>query len=187
MSSAPPDESPDLWMPENAPGLYQRTSYPVRKPVTSRHSSSLTQVHLADTPVHFQFESLPAALSHHRLPGPPYDGESTAPLHILPTQVHPNDGLASESQPPHDLAESRRIWILENAPSEYWRIYSSVRGPITSRHSISLTQAHLGCRCSRTLPVRITAGCFWPATSTWPAIQRGKRSATSRFANSGAP
>ncbi|KAN0141031.1 hypothetical protein V8E53_000787 [Lactarius tabidus] len=89
-------------MPENAPGLYQRTSYP--------------------------FESLPAALSHHRLPGPPYDGESTAPLHILPTQVHPNDGLASESQPPHDLAESRRIWILENAPSEYWRIYSSDAG-----------------------------------------------------------
>ena len=43
------------------------------------------------------------------------------------TEVHPNDGLASESQQSQALAESRRLWILENAPSDYQRMYPSVR------------------------------------------------------------
>jgi hypothetical protein len=83
-------ESYRRWMLENEPGIYQRTSSPVRKPVMSRHSSLLTLVQLADTPVHFQFEPLPAALDHQRLPGPSYDVESAVPLQVLLTQVHPN-------------------------------------------------------------------------------------------------
>ena len=42
-------------------------------------------------------------------------------------EVHPEDAQSSEPQPPQDLAESRRLWILMNAPSDYQRIYSSVR------------------------------------------------------------
>jgi hypothetical protein len=150
-------------MLENEPGIYQRTSSPVRKPVMSRHSSLLTLVQLADTPVHFQFEPLPAALDHQRLPGPSYDVESAVPLQVLLTQVHPN------------------------APGIYQRTSSPVRKSITSRHSSLLTQVHLEYRYSRTLPVRITASCFWPATSTWSAIRRGKRSAASRAGKRSTP
>ena len=55
------------------------------------------------TPIHFQFRS----------------------MHL--TQIHPNDALlTSESQPSQALAESRRLWILKNAPSDYHRIYLTV-------------------------------------------------------------
>ena len=52
-------------------------------------------------------------------------------------QVRPNDTVASEFQPSQALAESRRLWISKNAPSDYQRIYSSVRGPVASRYSSS--------------------------------------------------
>ena len=69
---------------------------------------------------------MPLNLSLQRPPDSPHDGESPAQQDYA-TQVHPNDALASESQPLQALAESRRLWILKNAPSDYQKIYSLVR------------------------------------------------------------
>ena len=98
-------------------------------------------------------------------------------------QVRPNDTVASELQPSQALAESRRLWILKNAPSDYQRIYSSVRGPVASRYSSSLTQVRLGCRQSRVLPGWTH---FGPAASTWSATRWRRRGAASSVVNSSA-
>ena len=104
------------------------------------------------TPVHFQFGSMPFTFCQQCLAGLPQRGESAAQLQVCPTQVHPND------------------------PPTY-----SVRGPLTSSHSSLLTQAHLGCRCVHTLPVRIDAFHFLSAVSSWSATRRRKLSPPSSF------
>jgi hypothetical protein len=93
---------------------------------------------------------VPAPLGQQRLPNPPDDGESPAHLQVLPTQVHPNNALASQLS--HAHAESPHLWMSENAQDYYQRLHSLVSGPATSKHLSSPTLVHLVYR-SYTRPV----------------------------------
>ena len=115
-------------------------------------------------------------LGQRRLPGLPHDGEGAAQLQALPTQVHHNDAMTSESRASLTLVESYRLWLLKKPHCEYQRIYPSVRDQLL-RYSGSLTRVHLGRRWAYShtiLPVRIHAFQILSAVSSWSATRRRK-------------
>lgn len=103
-------ESPHPWISENAQGHYLRLQP------------------LYHSPVYAQSGFVPAPLGQQRLPNPPDDGESPAHLQVLPTQVHPNNALASQLS--HAHAESPHLWMSENAQDYYQRLHSLYTAPI---------------------------------------------------------